>query len=49
MWKDTNEMSCMEGALLNFKKQKYLIKDLFNEGYNDTLKNKDKMDNIFLK
>lgn len=49
MWNKNKNVGCSESHLFNFKKKRHLIKELFNRGYNDALKNKDVLDSIFLK
>jgi hypothetical protein len=46
MWNKNKKVGCSESHLFNFKKNRHLITDLFNRGYNDALKNKEFLDKI---
>jgi hypothetical protein len=49
MWGNNKNTKCCDSYLFNFKKQRHMIRELYENGYNDALKNKDILDSIFLK
>lgn len=46
IWGNNKNINCYESYLFNFKQQRHMIGELYENGYNDALKNKDVLDSI---